>query len=76
MGVKRSADTGEEGPDNKGDDLVNGGVDAHGFGGNLILANGDTGPAVGGTYEVLDHNHRDDGKEEYPSPGGFGRDAA
>ena len=67
MGEKPPGNTCKARADSKGQHLVLGGVDAHGLSRNLIFADSQAGPAVGGVHEVLDEEQ---GKHREPeNPG-------
>ena len=63
-GQQGAADAGKEGADEEGLHLVLGQVDAHGFGGDLVIPDGLEGPAVGGVDEQHDKADTDGRHDE------------
>src|SRR5690606_23829787 len=65
-----SGDAGEEGGDDEGPDLVAGRVDAHGLGGDLVLADGEEGAAVAALLEAEGDEDGEEGEEPGPEEAG------
>ena len=65
VGKEDACRAGEGRPQGKGHDLVFRRVDAHGIRGDLVFADGQAGPAVGGVLEILDEKEDSDHNPEH-----------
>ena len=76
MRVEPARDSGKKRAEDEREHLVFRGVDAHRFGGNLIVAYGEEAAAIGGIHETEDHVNGERGEGEGPKKIGMRLHAA